>query len=99
LAVESVAEAPALGAGVDDVCFVGDAVDDGLREPGVGEHLGPLAERQVGGGDQRSAFVALADDLEDEFGGTVGEGQVAKFVEDEKLDAGVAADDPCEVAA
>src|ERR1035441_7475846 len=64
LAVESVAEAPALGAGVDDVSLVGDPVNDGLREPRVGGYFGPLAERQVRGHDQRPAFVAFADDLE-----------------------------------
>jgi hypothetical protein len=75
-----VAEAPGLGAGVDDVRAVGEAVDDGLREPGVGEDLRPLAEREVGGDDQRAAFVALAEDLEDEFGGAVGQREVAEFV-------------------
>ena len=72
-AFEAVAEAPALGAGVDDVRAVGDPVDDGLRHARVGEHLGPFSERQVGGDDQRSAFVAFGDDLEDELGGAVGQ--------------------------
>ncbi len=31
--------------GVDDVRLVGDPVHDGLREPWVGEHLGPFSER------------------------------------------------------
>jgi hypothetical protein len=48
---EAVAEAPGLGAGIDDVRAVGETVNDGLREPGVGEDLGPLAEREVGGDD------------------------------------------------
>src|SRR5829696_8247482 len=68
LLLEAVAEAPGLGAGVDDVGAVGEAVDDGLGEPGVGEHLRPFAEREVGGDDQRAAFVALGEDLEDELG-------------------------------
>jgi len=59
---------------VDDVRLVRDPVNDGLCEAWVGEHLGPLAERQVCGHDQRSAFVALADDLEHELGGAVGQG-------------------------
>jgi hypothetical protein len=42
LALEAVAEAPGLAAGVDDVRAVGEAIDDGFREPGVGEYLGPL---------------------------------------------------------
>src|SRR5919197_6331053 len=55
-AFEAVAEAPALGAGVDDVRAVGDPVDDGLREARVGEDLGPFAERQVRGHDQAAAL-------------------------------------------
>ena len=65
--------------GLDDVRFVGDPVDDRLGESGVGEDLGPLAEGQVGD-DQRSAFVAFGEDLEDEFGGAVGQREVAELV-------------------
>jgi hypothetical protein len=75
-----VAEALGLGAGVDDVRVVGDAVDDGFREPRVEEYAGPFAERQLRGHDQRSAFAALADDSEDGLGGPVGQGYVAEFV-------------------
>jgi hypothetical protein len=74
--LEAVAEAPGLGAGVDDVRAVGEPVDDGLREPGVGEDLGPLAERQVGCADERSPFVAFGEDLEDQLGGAVGQREV-----------------------
>jgi hypothetical protein len=56
----------------DGVRPVGEAVNDGLREARVGEDLGPLAEGEVGGEDQRAAF-----DLEDEFGGAVGQRTVA----------------------
>jgi hypothetical protein len=72
--------APGLGAGVDDVRAVSEAVDDGLREPGVGEHLRPFAERQVGRDDQRAAFVAFGEHLEDELGGAVGQREIAQFV-------------------
>ena len=75
------AEAPGLGAGVDDVGLVGEAVDDGLGEPGVGEDLGPVAEGEVGRDDKAAAFVAFGEDLEDEFGGAVGQREVAQFVE------------------
>ena len=93
------AEAPGLGAGVDDVRAVGEPVNDGFGHPGVGEHLGPLAEREVGGHDQRSAFVAFGEDLEDELGGAVGQGEVAELVEADELGAGVAADDAGELFA
>jgi hypothetical protein len=59
---------------------VGEPIDDGLGEAGVGEDLRPVAERQVRGDDQRRAFVTLAEDLEDELGGALGQGQVAKLV-------------------
>src|SRR5579863_5426085 len=95
--LEAVAEAPALVAGVDDVCAVGEAVDDGFREAGVGEDLGPLAEREVRRDDHRRALVALADDLEDELGRAGGEGEVAELVEDHEFGAGVAGDDAAEL--
>ena len=74
-------EAPGFVAGVDDVGAVGEPIDDGLGEPGVGEDLRPLAEGEVGGHDQRGAFVAFGEDLEDELGGAVGEGEVAELVD------------------
>src|SRR3954451_6167586 len=97
--LEAVAEAPGLGAGVDDVGLVGDAVDDGLGETGVGEDLGPFAEGQVGGDDQAAAFVAFGDDLEDELGSALGQGQVAQLIQADELGAGVAADDAGKLAA
>jgi site-specific DNA recombinase len=84
---------------LDDVSLVGDPVNDGLREPRVGEYFGPLAERQVRGHDQRPAFVAFADDLEDELGGAVREGQIPQLVQEQDLDSGVAADDAGELFA
>ena len=56
---EAVLEAPGFGAGLDDVGLVGEPVDDGPGEPGVGEDAGPFAEGEVGGDDQAGAFVAF----------------------------------------
>jgi hypothetical protein len=98
LALEAVTEAPALVAGVDDVRSVGEPVDDRFGEPGVGEHLRPFPERQVGGDDQAGAFVSLGEDLEDELGGAVWQREVAEFVADQQLGAGVAADNAREFA-
>jgi hypothetical protein len=60
---------------------VGEAVDDGLREPWVGEYLGPFAERQVGRDDRAAAFVSFGEDLEDELGGAVGQREIAELVD------------------
>ena len=71
---------------VDDVRLVGDPVNDRLREARVGEHLGPIAERQVRGHDQRSALVSLADHLEHQLRGAVREGQIPQLIEQQDLD-------------
>src|SRR4051794_39539876 len=99
LAGEAVAEAPGLVAGVDDVRAVGEPVDDGFGEAGVVEDLGPFAEWEVGGDDQRSAFVAFGEDLEEELGGAGGQGEIAELVQDDELGSGVARDDAGEFAA
>ena len=44
--LERSAEAVGLGAGLNDVRAVGNPVDQGLAQAGVGNHLGPLRERQ-----------------------------------------------------
>ena len=72
---------------------MGDAIDDGLGEAGVGEDLRPLPEREVGRDDQRRALVALGDDLEHELGGAFGQREISELVEDDELGAGVARDD------
>src|SRR2546422_5431826 len=67
-------EAEGLGAGLDDVGAVGDAVEQCLAEPGVGDDLGPLRERQVGRQDDRGPLGPLGDDLEQELGADLGDG-------------------------
>src|SRR5680860_1110996 len=63
LAREPVTKAPGLTPGLDDVSAVCEPVDDRLCQPRIGKDLGPLAEGQVGGDDQRAALVAFADHL------------------------------------
>jgi hypothetical protein len=64
LSLEGLLEPPAVGPGLDDVCVERQPVDHGLAQPRLGEHLGPLAEREVGGDDEGGAFGALVQDLE-----------------------------------
>jgi hypothetical protein len=56
-----VGEAVAGGAGFDDVAVVGEPVDDGGAQPGVGEGLGPAGERLVGGDADAGAFLAFGE--------------------------------------
>jgi hypothetical protein len=45
----------------------GDAVDDRGDEAGVGEDGSPFAEREVGPDGDGGSFLALGDDLEQQF--------------------------------
>ena len=47
----------------------------------AGEDVGPVLKGDVGGDDGRAAFVAFADDLEEEFATALIEREVAEFVE------------------
>ena len=69
------------------------AVKDGGGDGGVAvEDGGPLFEGFIGGEDDGTAFVAGADDLEEEVGSALVDGQVANFVQDEKSGSGVFAE-------
>ena len=55
------AKAVGLAAGLDNVRPVRQPVQDRLAEPGVGEHLRPFRERQVGRNDHRRPLRAVGD--------------------------------------
>ena len=63
--------------------------DGGGQGAVIVEHLGPLLKRPVGGDHDRALFIAQADDLEEEIGPRLVNGEVAEFVEDEQRRFGV----------
>ena len=66
----------------DDLRVVKQAVEQSGSHGGViGEDTGPLLEGGVAGDDGRTAFVAFADDLEEEFSAAFVEGKIAKFIQ------------------
>ena len=66
-----------------------EAVQNGGGEGAVVvEDPGPLFEGLVGGQHDGAAFVALADDLEEQIGAVLVDGQVAEFVQDQQSGAG-----------
>jgi hypothetical protein len=71
----------------------GDAVDDGSDEARVGEHGSSFAERQVRADGDGGSFFSFGDDLEEQFGAARVELDVAELVEQEQVEAAVAADD------
>src|SRR5262252_1025599 len=92
----------ALGAvalALDDhgVDVVQDAVEDGGgKRAVVVEDLRPVLVGTVGGDHHRRAFVAPADDLEQQIGAVLVDRQIAKLVDDQQPGLKVAADLPLE---
>ena len=82
---------PAVVTGLDDVTVVGNApISLGSQRGGhlgIAEHGRPLPEREVGGDDQRSALVELADEVEQQLTTRASERQVAKLVEHDEVEA------------
>ena len=67
--------------------MVGEAVEESSGQPFRAEHLGPLDEGQVGGHQDRSTLVTLAEHLEEQLGASLGQGHEAQFVDDQKLES------------
>src|SRR5665648_730374 len=81
------AVAPAL----DDDGFgvVEESVEDGRGEGAVVVEDGrPVFEGLIGGQDDGPAFVALADDLEEQVGAAFVDGQIPQFVADQEIGTG-----------
>ena len=65
--------------------MVEEAVENGGGDGAIAVEDGrPLLEGFVGGEDNGAAFVALAQDLEEQVGAALIDGQVAEFIEDEQ---------------
>ena len=65
--------------------MVEDSVQQGAGEGGiVVEDRGPVFESLVGGQHDGTTFVTLADDLKEQVGAVLVDGQVAEFVDDEE---------------
>ena len=84
----TVFEAPGLVAGFDDLAVMGEAVQERGDHFGIAKYCWPFAdEGEVGGDDDGGALVELADQMEQQLPPGLGEGQIAKFVEDDEVQA------------
>ena len=54
----------------------------------IAEDAGPFAKGQVGGDDDRSAFVELADQVEQQLAAGLGEREITQLIEDQEVQAG-----------
>ena len=76
--------------------MVGEAVEERTGEPLRAENARPLIERQIAGDQRAAALVALAEDLEQQFGSGWRERHVAEFIDDQQPVAGELALEPQE---
>ena len=84
-AVDAASAEPVAGAFEgENVGVVNDAVDHGGGDGLVAEDAAPAGKRQVAGEDQRGVLVSAGDELEEQVGGVLLEGQVADFVDDDQ---------------
>ena len=68
--------------------MVGEPVEQRGGHLGIIEDAGPFTEGQVGGDNDRGAFVELADQVEQQLAAGLGEGHIAKRVQDQEVEAG-----------
>ena len=71
----AVFEAPAFVAGFDDVAVMREAIQQGRGHFGISENARPFAKGEIGGDDERGAFVEPADEVEEQLAAGLGEGR------------------------
>ena len=81
----AVLEAPALIAGLDDVAVMGGAVKSAVVIFGSPRYARPFAEGEIGGDDDRGAFVKATDQVEQQLAAGLGEREIAEFIEDDDV--------------
>ena len=79
-------EAPALIAGFDDIAMMREPIEQRRRHLCIAEDAWPLTEGKFGGDDDQGSLVEAADEMEEQLPAGLGEGQIAKFVEDQKVE-------------
>ena len=62
--LNAVFESPAIVAGLDDLTMMGEPIEESGGHLGIAEHGGPFTEGEIGGDDDRGAFVKPADEVD-----------------------------------
>ena len=87
VALEALAEAVALALQQQDRAAVHEPVEERGRHPLMPEDLRPAREVQVRGDADARPLVAVGEELEDQLGGVLGEGQVADLIDEDQVEA------------
>ena len=85
---EPVLKTPALVAGLDDVAVVGEAIEQGAGHFRIAKNAWPFAKGEIGRDDDRGSFIKPADQMEEQLPARLSEGQIAEFIEDDKVHSG-----------
>ncbi|CCF83959.1 hypothetical protein NITHO_2920001 [Nitrolancea hollandica Lb] len=86
-ALQALPEAIALALQEQDRAPVNEAVEERGCHPLMAEDLRPVREVQVRGKSDAGAFVAIGEELEEQLGGVLGEGQVADLIDQDEVEA------------
>ena len=62
-------------------------VKEGPGEPLGAKDLGPFLKGQVGGHHKAMMLIGPADDLEEQFGSGLGEGNISEFIDDQEMES------------
>ena len=66
---------------------VSEAVEHGSGETFAAQDFDPLLKGQIGGEDEAGLLVGPADDIKEQLGARLGEGHIAKLIEDDEVHA------------
>ena len=72
----------------ENVDVMGQAIEQCAGEPLGAKHARPFVKREIAGDDGRLAFIALAEDLEQQLGAGLRQRHIAELVDDQQLVAG-----------
>ena len=73
--LSAVLEAPAIVAGFDDLAVVREAIEQCGGHFGIAEDGRPFTEGEIGGYDDRGAFIEPANEMEEKLTASLGEGR------------------------
>gem|GEM_PF-3275534 len=79
------AEAKAFTIHLEDFTMMRQAIQQGRRHAFALENLAPIAERKIAGQQKTAAFVAIGEDLKQQFRTTATERQIPQFIHDQQI--------------
>jgi hypothetical protein len=97
--LSSAFEAPAVVSGLNDIAVVCQTIEQRARHLGVYENARPFAKSKIGRYDDRSAFIEMADQMEQQLTAGLGKGEISEFVEYNEVPPGEIFGDPSLTAA